>query len=627
MKKYKKALSALFAALMATAPLLPVVSAEEAAEDPYADITVPSGIDITTLRREIDDLITGSDRDNTDFASAEIGVFVGKDVVYTGYYGYTDAENGILADENSVYEWGSITKTFIWVSAMQLWEQGKLDLDRDIREYLPDDFFGHLSYDDPITMLNLMDHNAGWQETTRGVMSSPGKAIPTLEDALKAIEPAQIHRPGEVTAYSNYGAAVAGYVVECISGMSFCDYVHQNIFAPLGMEHTAILPDHSDNAYVYDKRKGNKSYRMLLSTRICLGDSLYYVDAYPAGAATGTLADLMTYAQALCDDDAPLFADKATQELMFTATDHYGDSDIPLNAHGFWTNEYKVRTYGHDGATYAGQAYMNFDPVSKTGLVIMVNEPDGNVFLSETPTLVFGSLEPDKYGKNSVQEKLTGYYLPARSTFKGMMRFVPYLSAIDISKLDRIENNGDGVHQIVAETRKPFSDDSEESVMLLGERHHPDGTLGFASSGTDLLYDGAYLVELILLTVFIMLGVVSVFIFMIELKLKKHNRLPAYTGHKALMAGHIARLVSVLLMLSVYVVFSKEKGGLPYNAGAVIGIAQIICMAVCAVTAVISILIPVMKKEKPLKYIMSTAGNALCITAVLYFQMYVYWDI
>ena len=232
-------------------------------EDEKQNIVLPSGLTVKEALREITDELNeeGSDEiDSTGIGANSFVLFQGDEILSENYYGFTDYEKGIHADENSVYEWGSISKTLIWVSAMQLWEQGKLDLDRDIREYLPEGFFGHLSYDEPITMLNLMNHDAGWCETVRSIWYEDGDTIPSLKEALQSVEPAQVTRPGERVAYSNYGAAVAGYVIECVSGIDYCEYVHKNIFEPLGMEHTALAPDHSDNQWVCEQRRKMHSF-------------------------------------------------------------------------------------------------------------------------------------------------------------------------------------------------------------------------------------------------------------------------------------------------------------------------------------------------------------------------------
>lgn len=615
MKKiFKKITAVLFAVFMLTTAI--PAQAEE-----LSSVTLPSGITAEEFKNELESLSRKLNEGEPAFASAAVGVFTDEEVIYTGYFGRIDIKNNISADENAVYEWGSITKTLVWVSAIQLWEQGRLDLERDVREYLPDGFFRHLSYDEPITMLNLMNHNAGWQETARPIWKTDENAVLSLGEELQAIEPAQIHRPGEVAAYSNYGAAVAGYVIECITGQDFCEYVRENIFEPLGMERTALNPTHSDSAWVYEQRKKTKSYQFSMENCIDLGNRLDYIPAYPAGAATGTLGDLITYAQALISDDAPLFKSKETQDFMFTGTDFYGDSDIPLCAHGFWCNENAVRTYGHNGATNAGQANMMFDPESKTGLVVMVNEPGGNDFLYYTPTLAFGTLSPEKYASGTYQKAdLSGYFLSARSTYRGMLKFIPYLSAMSANSLGEAYDLGSDVYMIEYAGEK----------MLAGSKIYPDGSSGVQMTSMDMINDSFYLIELCLFTLYLLMAAAAVYLLLIRLKLKKHNRQTAYDGAAIMTAGQIARIVSVLALISTYVVFQTNQAGIPFAAGAVLGIVQMLCVAVCAVSAAGSVFFMVSKKQEKafnIRYILNTVGCVLPITAIIYFEMYVFWNI
>ncbi|MDE7099042.1 MAG: beta-lactamase family protein [Ruminococcus sp.] len=621
MKNIFKRFTGIFCAgFLLTSIIIPSVHAEET----DTALTLPSGLTIEKVQRELYDKV------NTNFgepviASAVVGIFQGDDVLYTGYFGETDMENHISADENSVYEWGSISKTLIWVSAMQLWEQEKLDLNSDVREYLPDGFFQHLSYDNiPITMLNLMNHNAGWQETTKPIFKNDENAILSLGEELQLIEPAQVNTPGKISAYSNYGAALAGYVIECITGQDYCDYVHENIFEPLGMEHTALNPVHSDNAWVYEQRKKTKSYSFSLGNCISLGNKLDYIPAYPAGSATGTLSDLMTYAQALVNDDAPLFQNPETQEIMYTGTDFYGESDIPMCAHGFWCTEYAVRTYGHTGATTAGQANMLFDLDSKTGLVIIVNEPNGNFVLSDTPALVFGELPADKY--NFIEPKkaeLNGYYLSARSTHSGMLKLIPYLSAMPASNFAESEYIGRGVYQLRI---KGQSEDDTETAVLFGEKVEPNNKLiALQMPSMDLIPCQLYLLKLSLLTVYILLAVVSVYLLLIRHKLKKHNRWTAYKGSAIIATGHIAKLVSVLAMLVMCVIYINNSGGVSVTAGAVFGIMQMLCIVICGVSAVTSCVSVMAYKKEKLLNIMNTIGCILSVFAIMYFEMYKFW--
>lgn len=120
---------------------------------------------------------------------------------------------------------------------MQLVEQGKLDLDRNVNEYL--DFKIPDAFGQPITLKNLLAHTPGFEEQIKDLFTV-GSESPNLGAYLKTHIPARIYPPGTVPAYSNYGAALAGYIVERVSGRPFNEYVEQNIFKPLGMDHSTF---------------------------------------------------------------------------------------------------------------------------------------------------------------------------------------------------------------------------------------------------------------------------------------------------------------------------------------------------------------------------------------------------
>lgn len=619
------------AALLCTGLMLLQVSLPAAAEEEAdASPVLPSGKTVAEVQRVYDDYVRENDGHDADYMGAAlVGIFQGDEVLFTGYYGETDKANGVKADENSCFEWGSITKTFIWVSAFQLYEQGRIDLNKDVREYLPDGFFQHLSYDDPITMLNLMNHNAGWQETTKPIMRTD-ENIGSLRDELQAIEPAQIHRPGEVSAYSNYGAAVAGYVIECITGESFCDYVHEHIFEPLGMEHTAVYSTHSDNAFVYEKRNQMHSYTInaMLTHAIDEGINTGYVPCYPAGAACGTIGDMMIYGQALVDDAAPLFEHPETQQLMLSGSDFYGESDIPICCHGFWPMEYSVRVYGHSGGTMFGQSNLEFDPVTKVGYAVMVNESSGNYFLNETGSLVFGSLDPAKYGAETYGKAadISGYFLPARSTYKGLTKIEPYLLAINAGQIgfDDVDYIGKSLLQQSYE----IDDNGTLAAAILGERRTPDNRLiAIQSPSNDMLPDRAYLLHLGLITLQLLVGVAAVYFLLIRRKMQRAKKWTPYAGAHAMTAGRIGRLLSAVLMITTFSVVAS--GGISSAVGAVIGIGQMLCLAACGIAAVICIFSMLGKKDKAKSalYVLHAGANVLTVAAIIFFEMYRFWAI
>lgn len=606
-------------------------AAEEKEEDPSKSIILPSGYSLAHFLKVME--LTGKTDDSlSGFASAAAAVFHGDETLYEGYHGYADIENEIPADENTVYEWGSISKTMVWVSAMQLWEQGRLDLDRDVREYLPDGFFRHLAYDEPITMLNLMNHNAGWQETTRPIWKTEESEICTLKDELQAIEPVQVSRPGEICAYSNYGAAVAGYVVECISGMDYCEYVHENILEPLGMEHTAINPAHSDNAFVYDQRKKVKSYTFKEMLDVTLADDVqHFVGAYPAGAVTGTLRDMVIYGQALVNDDAPLFRNPETQKIMFTGTDFYGDSDIPTCAHGFWTQQTAVQLYGHSGATLFGIANLLIDPAGKYGFAVMCNQTSANWYYEYLPTMLFGILKPDVYGSKSTgtANLNSGEYVAARGIFSGMLRYASLLASGSVSgeQFENVQVIDKNVVQIVYPTDIEYRQElGMEEAEFLGLKEYADGRTGLQAPSCDYLLDRWHTAKLVLFAAYFLLAVISVYMVLIRRTLKKGGKWVKRSGGLAVGVSDWLRIVSVAGVLVVFTMAYKQ--GITQAQETFWGIVQIICATgFCA--AGIGSLAAVFSKNTTkwnnICNILSTVCNAVMVGAIVYFELYKFW--
>jgi len=339
---------------------------------------LPSGTERDKIGQKIQDYVKEHEKTSAGMATA---VFDKDGTIYQGNFGYMDKEKGIKADDDSVFEWGSVTKLTVWVSVMQLWEQGKINLEEDIRTYLPEGFLRNLRYDKPITMLDLMNHQSGFDEAP--LYMQGGKS---LEELLLQYQPAQSFEPGTTTAYSNYSTGLAAYIVERISRQSFVDYAHKHIFQPLGMERTAIAQDLSDNAYVQAKRKQVKGYA---ADGSLLGDALYEVGLYPVGRATGTLSDLQKFAQALLSRKT-LFARSETWDKLYTGTSYYPGTDIVRNAHGFWASEFAVTVLGHGGNTNGFSSFLRLDLKNGIGQVIMTNQGLEEIYNGGMPELIFG---------------------------------------------------------------------------------------------------------------------------------------------------------------------------------------------------------------------------------------------
>jgi CubicO group peptidase (beta-lactamase class C family) len=174
-----------------------------------------------------------------DIAGAVVLVVKDGSVLFAKGYGYSDmkSKKAVTVDA-TLFRPGSISKTFTWTAVMQLVEQGKIDLNRDVNDYL--DFKIPATFGKPITMKDLMTHTPGFEETLKDLFVANASDMRPLRDYMTTHMPAQIFPPGTTPAYSNYGAALAGYIVQRVSGMPFDDYVEQNILLPLGMHRTTF---------------------------------------------------------------------------------------------------------------------------------------------------------------------------------------------------------------------------------------------------------------------------------------------------------------------------------------------------------------------------------------------------
>ena len=175
-----------------------------------------------------------------DIAGAVIVIVKDGQPLFERGYGVSDVKTRRPVDPDiTLFRPGSISKTFMWTAVMQQVEAGKIDLDADVNQYLD---FKIPPYDGkPITMRNLMTHSPGFSDAAKDLIFSDPKALKSLGATLRNSAPPRISPPGTTPAYSNYGAALAGYILERVSGEPFTDYIAHHILTPLGMSHSTFV--------------------------------------------------------------------------------------------------------------------------------------------------------------------------------------------------------------------------------------------------------------------------------------------------------------------------------------------------------------------------------------------------
>jgi len=356
-------------------------------------------------------------------AGMSVSVFDASNTIYTNHFGYLDVENKIPVTEETVMDWGSVSKLLVWISAMQLAEQGLIDLNTDINTYLPEGFLQNLSYDTPITMLNLMNHNAGFEESIIGMATGKEQRIISLEEYLLKVQPKQVFEPGTVCAYSNWGTTLAAYIVEQVSGIPYYDYVRKNIFEPLGMNDSSICADLSDNMDVKERRKELKIYTTNVSE---ITPNMSYIVMYPAGMCVSTIGDMQRFAQALLSEDTVLFNNKETYHELFSPSLYFEGTEVAKNYHGFWAIEaYGTHLIGHGGNTAGCSSYLLLDMENHIGMVIQTNQYGEQIYNIKMPELLFGQY-------NGTSSDYNGLAVAARTIFNGPLKLYRLLSVINV---------------------------------------------------------------------------------------------------------------------------------------------------------------------------------------------------
>ncbi|MFW6140531.1 MAG: serine hydrolase domain-containing protein [Acidobacteriota bacterium] len=291
-------------------------------------------------------------------------------------YGWADiSQNKAVEPEKTLFRPGSISKLFTWTAVMQLYEQDKIDLHQNINQYLKG-FQIPETFQKPITMAHLMSHTPGFEEKSIGMaVRKPENLIP-LKDFLKKHMPKRVRPPGEIISYSNYGTSLAGYIVECISGLKFEEYIETNIFEPLGMKHSTFhqpLPANlaEDMSVGYKHEKG-----------VLKPDEFELLNGMaPAGSLSTTAEDMAKFMIAHLQNgkykDAEILNEETAQLMHTTLFTH--DSRLSGNAHGFWEWEYNnLHTIGHGGDTLLFHSYLVLVPEHNLGFFVSYNSVGGS---------------------------------------------------------------------------------------------------------------------------------------------------------------------------------------------------------------------------------------------------------
>jgi CubicO group peptidase (beta-lactamase class C family) len=269
--------------------------------------------------------------------SASLGFVLVKDgkILFQKGYGYADSRRKmpVLPDQTLFYA-ASVSKLVTATAVMQLIEKGKLAADANVNTYLTR-FQLENNYPAPVTVANLLTHTSGIDDSFIVGAVDRAADLVSLGDFFTKNPPRRGRPSGEEIVYSNMGMAFAGYLVEAVSGLSFYDYVEQNVFRPLGMEHSTFRRPFPSNLAPFVATSGVGGQPPDKTA----------IQLYPVEALVSTVTDMGHFIIAhLTDgrfDDTRILSEASAREMH---RQHFTQHrDMPGVAYGFFESRINDR--------------------------------------------------------------------------------------------------------------------------------------------------------------------------------------------------------------------------------------------------------------------------------------------
>lgn len=435
--------------------------------------------DPAELEAFLDGVMT-TQMESKHIAGAVVAVVKDGELFFDKGYGYADLEQHIPVDsERTLFRPGSVSKLFVWTAVMQLVEQNRLSLDTDVNEYL--DFTIPNTYPQPITLRHLLTHTPGFEDIGQDLFKLNAAEIRPLDEYLKTHIPARVYPPGEIGAYSNYGTALAGYIVERVSGLPFTEYVEQNIFAPLSMEHSTFRqPLPADLA-------ADMSSGYNFSNGGYVKGAFEYVQAYPAGSLSASALDLARFMIAHLQDgrygQSQILQEETARQMRQQLFTH----DPRLNglAYGFLESTINGRRIlSHGGDTILFHTGLFLIPEENVGLYVSTNSTGGAVVPDEVMKAFVDRYyaaermvapEPPADFAGRIAAYLGAYTL-ARGNYTSFEKVISLITPISAS----LNNEGYLVVSIAGQVTQYV----EVEPGLLQDRYDPDKYLVYLTNDT-----------------------------------------------------------------------------------------------------------------------------------------------
>ncbi len=379
----------------------------------------------------IDGVVDVFRRDNT-LSAVTVSVVQNDSLIFARGYGMANIEQERpVHPGETLFRIGSVSKTYTWTAVMMLAEEGLLDLDADVNQYLVDVEIKE-AFGEPVTLRHLMSHRAGFEDSMR-LFTVNDDDPRTLSELLSEHQPKQVYPPGKRSAYSNWGSALAAQIVEDASGIPYKTFLQERILDPLELNYTILdhpgkmAPELRENLAA-----GYKSGQGAMKHQAAMQIGAYW----PAGGMAATAYDMARWmkfhlnggelngVRLLSEETHQAMWTRAYNDRPHSADVAHGFQDVPFRGH---------RLLGHSGGTAAFFTNMIMVPDLNLGIFISQNSAQRYEPVMHFPWMVVDQILQVPYQPLFLEESdgdnlddLAGTYLNNRrvfSTFAAVLGF------------------------------------------------------------------------------------------------------------------------------------------------------------------------------------------------------------
>ncbi|HSS22951.1 MAG TPA: serine hydrolase domain-containing protein [Mycobacterium sp.] len=321
---------------------------------------------------------------------AALGVWAEGQEIAAAAHGVLNAETGVRATADSLFQIGSVTKVWTTTMIMQLIDEGRLSLDTTVAEILPGIRLGRDDGSAEIRIRHLLTHTSG---VDGDIFTNTGRGDDCIERyAGELAETARIFPPGAAFSYCNSGFVLLGRIIEVLDGRIWDVSLRKRLTGPLGLTRTVTLPE---EAIRYRTATGHREHPRQNQPVSVWGLPR---SAGPAGGITAGVQDMLAFARLHLDggvtQDGTRLLSQASAEAMQQQRAEIpglGNSAAAIGL-GWMLHRWDGRRIlGHDGGTIGQTAYLRIDPEARVAACLLTNSPQSQSLFRRLFSEVFGT--------------------------------------------------------------------------------------------------------------------------------------------------------------------------------------------------------------------------------------------